>query len=169
MRPTSLNLAHWIHSACVLEATAKKPGNVHPEASFEDLTFHDFVKSADAIAPLLANAQDVGVGKTIFEAVRATREEVGSNSNLGIIFLLSPLAAIPLGKSLREGLPTVLENLTRDDAEWVYRAIRLAEPGGMGEVSEGDVSQGPTGTLLEMMQLAAERDRIAAEYVSDFV
>lgn len=162
------SLSTWIRSACILEATAKKPGNVHPEASFSDLTFEDFVGSAEVIAPILADAQNLGVGQTIYEAVRVTRERVGSNSNLGIVFLLTPLAAVPLETPLHKGLPRVLAGLTREDANWVYRAIRLAQPGGMGEVAEGDVSQGPTGTLLEMMQLAAERDRIAAEYASDF-
>lgn len=161
-------LIDWIRAACVLEATARKPGNVHPEASFADLTYADFVASAEAIAPILAKARETGVGKTIFDAVRATRDQVGGNSNLGIIFLLTPLSMVSWETPLRDGLPTVLAGLTREDARWVYQAIRLAEPGGMGDVSEGDVSQEPTGPLLEMMRLAADRDRIAAEYHSGF-
>ncbi|MCH7685907.1 MAG: triphosphoribosyl-dephospho-CoA synthase, partial [Planctomycetes bacterium] len=36
-----------IQTACFLEATARKPGNVHPGASFEDLTYDDFLRSAN--------------------------------------------------------------------------------------------------------------------------
>lgn len=162
------DLEHWIRAACVLEATARKPGNVHPGASFSDLTYSDFVKSAEVIAPILAKASQVGVGETIFRAALATRQHVGTNSNLGILLLLTPLAAVPLSATLHEGLPRVLNGLSREDARDVYRAIRLSQPGGLGEVAEGDVSGDPIGTLLEMMRLAAERDRIAAEYASGF-
>jgi triphosphoribosyl-dephospho-CoA synthase len=151
-----------------LEATARKPGNVHPSAAFSDLTYADFVKSAEVSAPILASAAEVGVGEAIFRAVTATREQVGSNSNLGILLLLTPLAAVPGGVALDQGVSQVLAGLTREDARWVYRAIRAAQPGGMGDVTKSDVSGEPTGTLSEMMQLAAYRDRIASEYVSGF-
>ncbi len=161
-------MADWINAACVLEATARKPGNVHPEASFADLTYDDFIQSAEVIAPILAKAQDLGIGETIYQAAFATREHVGTNSNLGILLLLAPLAAVPREQSLAEGISAVLAGLTLEDARWVYRAIRLSAAGSLGEVAEGDVSKEPTGSLLEMMHLAAERDRIASEYASGF-
>ena len=37
--------------ACLLEAMASKPGNVHRGADFEDLTFADLALSAVAIGP----------------------------------------------------------------------------------------------------------------------
>jgi triphosphoribosyl-dephospho-CoA synthase len=46
------NLAALIESACLMEATARKPGNVHPGASFADLCHRDFVVSAGAVAPM---------------------------------------------------------------------------------------------------------------------
>ncbi len=161
-------MPEWIKSACVLEAAARKPGNVHPGASFEDLTFADFVKSAEIVAPIIAQAAEIGVGETIFRAVSATREPLGTNSNLGIVLLLSPLAAVPMNVSLKEGIALVLDGLDREAARWVYRAIRTAQAGGLGKVSEGDVSEDPAGTLLEMMRLAADRDRIASEYATGF-
>jgi triphosphoribosyl-dephospho-CoA synthase len=55
-----------------------------------------------------------------------------------------------------------------EDARLVYQAIRLANPGGLGEVREQDVSQEPTVTLQEAMALAADRDLIARQYVNGF-
>ena len=53
----------WIgecaRAACLTEALARKPGNVHPEANFTDLSFADFVASAHAIAPVMACAPNV--------------------------------------------------------------------------------------------------------------
>lgn len=157
-----------IRLACLLEATARKPGNVHPGASFHDLAYADFVASAHTVAPILARARTLGVGCAVFCAVEATRRQTPRNTNLGIILLLAPLAAVPLESALAEGIPSVLERLTVEDAESAYAAIRLAEPGGMGEVRDQDVSQRPTGTLREVMQLAAERDLIARQYATDF-
>src|SRR5579862_5451142 len=84
-----------IRAACILEATARKPGNVHPEQSFSDLTYNDFVVSANAVAPILAVVSPDEVGRAIFDAVRATMIRVERNTNLGIVLLLAPLAAVP--------------------------------------------------------------------------
>lgn len=162
------SLAEAIRRACVLEATAAKPGNVHPRASFPDLTFEDFVRSAEAASPALARAAELGVGRAVFQAIKATRAVVSSNTNLGIVLLIAPLAAVPLDQSLRDGIGDVLNRLTRDDAEWVYRAIRLAQPGGLGTTDDQDVANEPTGTLREVMSLAADRDGVAAQYANEF-
>ena len=118
--------------ACLLEATAPKPGNVHRGADFADLSFVDFVSSAVAIGPIMERAVARGVGVTVHEAVAATRRCVGTNTNLGMVLLMAPLAAVPPRIRLVEGIGGVLRNLGPDDAQHVYQAIRLAQPGGLG-------------------------------------
>ena len=157
-----------IRAACRLEATARKPGNVHPRKSFPDLTYGDFMASADVIAPILARTAELGVGRAILAAASATRERVRRNTNLGMILLLAPMAAVPDTTPLADGIAAVLSRLTRDDADLAYRAIRISEPGGMGRVESQDLSEAPTGTLLEVMRLAAGRDLIARQYADDF-
>ena len=83
--------------------TAPKPGNVHRGADFEDVTYVDFVQSAVVVGPILERAAELGVGRTVLEAVRATREAVGTNTNLGTLLLLAPLAAVPDGVPHRRG------------------------------------------------------------------
>ncbi len=163
-----VHLRATIHAACVLEATARKPGNVHPGAAFEDVRFEDFVRSADVIAPILAETQQLGVGSAIREAVSVTRRAVGKNTNLGIILLIAPLAAVPEGMPLGEGICQILDDLTVDDARHCFEAIRIAQPGGLGNSGEQDVQEAPTVTLREAMQLASERDRVAAQYANGF-
>lgn len=163
------HLQDSLQAACLLEATARKPGNVHPGASFLDLSYEHFVQAADQVPVLARSAQQGQVGRAVYEGVEATRGVVPSNANLGIVLLLAPLAAVPWERTLSEGIAGVLERLTVDDASWVYRAIRLANPGGLGEIDEQDVSSDPTETLLRVMQLAAERDRIAYQYANQFV
>jgi triphosphoribosyl-dephospho-CoA synthase len=163
------NIQECVHRACLLEATAQKPGNVHPGASFEHLAYKDFVASADAIASVLANTRDLGVGKSILESVKATRNVCEHNTNLGIILLLAPLTAVPTDVSLPEGIEAVLSGLTRDDAEHTYEAIRLAQPRGLGTAGSADVTaSSPDGTLAEVMSQAADRDAVAWQYTSNF-
>jgi triphosphoribosyl-dephospho-CoA synthase len=162
------NLAQHALLASILEATAPKPGNVHPEASFEDLTYEDFVRSAFAAAPAFQNAVERGVGATVLDAIQRTRDAVGRNTNLGIALVLAPLAAVPVDTPLKQGIGSVLTNLEVRDSEQVYEAIRLANPGGLGRVEIQDVAESPSVTLLEAMKMAADRDGIAAQYASDF-
>jgi triphosphoribosyl-dephospho-CoA synthase len=160
--------------ACLWEATARKPGNVHRFKDFDDVTYLDFLASAAAIAPTfdrLAKAPDsenLHVGQIVLRAVQETRKVTGTNTNLGILLLLAPLAKVPGHKDYRAGVAQVLKGLTVDDAADVYQAMRLAAPGGLGRVDEQDVSQAPTQTLRQVMALAADRDLIARQYTNDF-
>jgi triphosphoribosyl-dephospho-CoA synthase len=154
--------------ACLLEASAPKPGNVSPGHHFPDARYEDFLASAAAIGP--AFASDLPLGAMIHAAVGATSRWTRSNTNLGLVLLLAPLAqaARSSPRPLRDALRQVLAATTVDDAREVYAAIRLARPGGMGHVSHQDVSAEPSVTLLEAMRLAADRDTIAAEYVDGY-
>jgi triphosphoribosyl-dephospho-CoA synthase len=154
--------------ACIWEATARKPGNVHRYRDFADACYPDFLLSAAAIAPVLARAAGRPVGLTVLESVQATRAIVGHNTNLGIVLLLTPLAAVPDGEEPRAGVERVLTALDLEDARLVYRAIRLAAPGGLGRTAEQDVAAAPTLPLREIMALAADRDLVARQYADGF-
>lgn len=170
LSPERVRLA--AQTACVLEASAEKPGNVTPTRRFHDMSHLDFMLSALAIGPAIANAGQATVGETILSAMRATRQRVAANTNLGIVLLLAPLARaalLPNVLTLRERLGVVLHALSIDDANLAFEAIRLAHPGGLDSAPEGDVNDGPpTMTLRAAMQLAADRDSIASEYVTDY-
>ena len=111
-------------------------------ATLTDLTYLDFLQSAAAVTPVLNLASQCGVGKTVLEAVQATRTVAPTNTNLGIVLLLAPLAAVPPSEDLRQGLLRVLDNLNVADARAVYEAIRLAAAGGLGRVAEQDIARG---------------------------
>jgi triphosphoribosyl-dephospho-CoA synthase len=151
-----------------MEATARKPGNVHRFRDFDDATLMDYLLSAAAIGPVMEAAAGRRVGATVLNAVRATRRVCRTNTNLGIILLLAPLAAVPPGEDLRAGVERVLAGLDRADARLVYQAIRAANPGGLGEAPAQDVEQEPTLPLREVMALSAGRDLVARQYADGF-
>jgi len=155
--------------ACVLEASAEKPGNVTPSRDFVDTSYEDMLRSAIALGPELGRAGQRGVGDTVLAAVLATRRVAPANTNLGIALLLAPIArAALLGGALRERVEEVLGDLTLDDARAAYAAIRAAGAGGLDEPVEHDVRDLPTVTLREAMAAAAGRDAVAREYAGGY-
>lgn len=162
------DISQLVQTACMWEALSRKVGNVHPHADFTDTTLADFLLSAIAIGPSFRYAHRVDVGQTVLSAVEATQAFVGQNTNLGICLAIAPLAAVRDDEALNTGVQSVLDELTVSDAELVYRAIRLAAPGGLGDAPEQDVRDAPTVTLLEAMALAADRDMIAQQYANGY-
>ena len=156
--------------ACEVELQAFKPGNVSVYADGHDMTVEDFRVSAEQSATSISNI-DYSLGERIYYAVKATRDAVGCNTNLGIILLSAPLLIAAqkarTANELRVQLAEILANTTVADAEWVFRAIALAAPGGLGESKQQDVAEKPDVTLTQAMQIASEKDRIALQFTTN--
>jgi triphosphoribosyl-dephospho-CoA synthase len=168
---SSRQLGELYQQACEVELQAFKPGNVSVYADGHDMTVADFRLSAKVSAVPLCNP-DYSLGEKIFYAVKATREAVACNTNLGIILLCAPLVQainnIKPDLTLRSALRQILTTTTLDDADWVFKAITLASPGGLGSADEQDVSEKPSVTLTEAMRLSSAKDRIALQYITDY-
>jgi triphosphoribosyl-dephospho-CoA synthase len=165
----SRRIADAFIAACRDELDAPKPGNVHVFADGHRMTAADFMRSADAAAGPLA-APAARVGTRILAAVEATLADVGANTNLGIILLCAPLAAAAESRphDLRASLARVLHALDVEDAAAAFRAIVRASPAGLGNAAQHDVHTPAAVTLRDAMAEAADRDRIARQYVTDF-
>ena len=161
------DIAFIYRDACIEELSAVKPGNVHMFADGHGMVVQDFIKSADASSQVIATPF-LSVGERILNAVKATWDAVGCNTNLGIVLLAAPMMQAAYSKDgfSQNNLQAVLRNLTVDDAVKAYQAISLATPAGLGEVQQYDVRQTPQITLLEAMQAAADRDLIAQQYAN---
>ncbi|MDR6773476.1 triphosphoribosyl-dephospho-CoA synthase [Azospirillum sp. BE72] len=163
-------VAELFMAVCRAEVMALKPGNVHVHAAGHGMTVADFLLSAEVAAPEIARP-GAAVGERILRAVRATRAAVNCNTNLGILLLTAPLARaaeMPPTRPLRDRVCAVLEDLSVEDAEAAYEAIRLASPGGLGRAAEHDVAGPATVDLRTAMAAARSRDRIAAQYADGF-
>ena len=155
-------------AACLDELHAPKPGNVHVFADGHSMTADQFVRSAQAAAPLLVQA-GARVGARILGAVHATSNAVGTNTNLGIILLCAPLAAAAQQfGDLDACIARVLDDLDVEDANLAFQAIAAASPGGLGRAERHDVHAPATVTLKQAMAAAADRDRIASQYARAF-
>lgn len=157
--------------ACEIELRAFKPGNVSIYADGHNMTVADFRASARQSAGPITSLND-SLGERIYYAVKATREVVACNTNLGIILLCAPLLLAAekakTKKELRIMLASVLANTCVEDAQWVFRAIVLAAPGGLGKLDAQDITSKPNVTLTQAMQIASQRDRIALQFVTNY-
>jgi triphosphoribosyl-dephospho-CoA synthase len=126
-------------AACRLDVETPKPGNVSVQSAGHGMRAVQFITSAEvAAAALLTRGAPVGL--RVLDAVTRTRDAVGCNTNLGILLLIAPLAAAledaarPLSADhWRAATERVLARLDIDDTRLAYRAIALANPGGLGE------------------------------------
>jgi len=170
-RPNQPSLEAVVLDSFMNEINALKPGNVSQYADGHDMSYADFVSSADVSTPILCDAR-LGPGERILRSVEATRERVGCNTNLGMLLLYAPLIKSYESSInevfLQSDLKYVLQHLNEADAEHVFHAIRLAQPGGLGRVEQHDVNFSPDISLLEAMASAADRDLIAQQYVSGY-
>ena len=179
--------------ASVLEVSGHpKPGNVHRTQDFEDMVFEDFLLSGIAIGNSIKKAAEHGLkygedkphqimlGKLIKEAVIETGKWVENNTNLGIIMLLTPLAAAAGSvqdiNDLREKTGEIMSATTPEDAVNLYDAINIADAGGMGEREDLDVgSEKAKQELLEkeinmyqVLDISASWDLLAYELTHNY-
>lgn len=156
------DIAACAQLACVLEASAPKPGNVNRYHDFRDTKYEHFLASGIAIGRFAESAAlrgfeagkgnisigNVGVGRLIRDAVFETKRwHSGRNTNLGTAMLLIPLSAacgITLARfkneDVRKNLDAVIKKSTYEDSLFLYEAIRAAKPGGLGKVRKLDVN-----------------------------
>ncbi|RJS49367.1 MAG: ATP--dephospho-CoA triphosphoribosyl transferase CitG [Methanobacterium sp.] len=175
--------------ASVLEVSGHpKPGNVHRNRDFHDMVFEDFLISGVVIGDTIRKAakkgeklssssdlSSLGLGKLIFEAVQETNKWVLNNTNLGIVMLLTPIsAAAAMSDSffqLRENIDLLLINTTSQDAVNLYKAIQLADAGGMGKRDDLDVNQEDSHeelldkniNMFQILDISARWDLLARE------
>lgn len=164
------SLADAYREACALDVASLKPGNVSALSPGHGMVAMDFLRSARCSAgPLVAAGSTLG--ERVLGAVEATSRQLACNTNLGIVLLIAPLVQAihdyPQA-DLRNALGRALQRSSVADASAVYRAIRLAAPGGLGEAARHDVAGEPGVTLRTAMSEARTRDMIARQYAGGY-
>jgi len=179
-----------------------KPGNVHRTANFPDTRFEHFIAGSISMGPALREAairgamaklgklriNKLGVGSLIRRAVADMKAwHRGGNTHLGVIMLFIPTSAaagMTLTehdqvdvKELRKNFADVIDSTTSMDAAYVYEAINLANPGGLGKFGgreAPDLTSPDAGqslikkglTLKDVMEVSSRWDTVAREMVT---
>ncbi|PSQ18547.1 triphosphoribosyl-dephospho-CoA synthase [Halobacteriales archaeon QS_8_69_26] len=170
--------------ALLLEvASTPKPGNVDRHREYPDLRFEHFLAGAVGAREGLAAATDasVGLGEAFRRAVEGMADQRGGNTQFGAVLLLVPLVRAAATDECSPAAATrMVEETTVEDAANFYRAFEYVDvavrdpPEGMEPL---DVRRGADAvehlrdrsiTLAEVMELAAGRDGVAAEWTGGF-
>ena len=167
---TAGQIASWV---CQLEVASPKPGNVHRGADFEDVTLGDFLSSGIALGSAIdAQPPTGGTGSMILSAVERTNLVAKTNTNLGIVLLICPLAKlVQRGEALTPQLIAAeIETLTGAESRAVYQAIAKAKAGGLATVDKHDVNDagGAPDKLIDAMEQARQRDMVAKQYCNGY-
>jgi triphosphoribosyl-dephospho-CoA synthase len=169
--------------ALLLEVSGTpKPGNVDRHREYDDLRFEQFMAGAvGALSGLRMAADGCSVGVAFEEAIDGMSEQSGGNTQFGAVLSLVPLVrAAATDRLAPAGVEAVVEATTVEDACEFYRAFEHVDvavddpPEGLDEL---DVRRGSEATetirkramtLSDVMELSADRDGVAAEWVSGF-
>ncbi len=189
--------------ACLLEVSATpKPGNVHRFRDFKDVRYEDFLASSVSFGSFIEELamkgflitqekiswEQINLGLTIQKAISSSSFfHKNSNTNLGIILLLSPMCVaagmcIDKGeslcdlKALQTNVIKVMDHTTIDDSINVSRGIVSAKPGGLGTVEQYDVNDLSVYkdlrknkiNLLTLMEDCSSRDNICFELAKGY-
>ena len=178
-----------------------KPGNVHRTKDFEDTRFEHFLAGVAAIQPnfrkLCENIYNsLEIDKFEFTKIELgafykksakdmMRWQSGGNVLLGHILVLAPLvsaAAICMKmktvkfEDFESVLKKLIEEATVEDTVNLYHAIRICDPGGLGNIDKYDVYgensvneiQHDKITLKKIFDISKDYDLISSEYSSGF-
>lgn len=196
------DLLRCINLSSLLELSGwPKPGNVHRTKNFKDTSFEHFLAGISAIQPNLRvlcekvfstieseeqSFSNIGLGVFFKESViEMMKWQKGGNVILGHILILAPLlsaASICLKLNKRRLidfeliLNKIIEDTTVNDTILLYEAIRLSNPGGLGNIDKYDVND-PSASkeitrdeinLKKIFEKTQDYDLISREYATGF-
>ncbi len=159
--------------SCKLDVFSIKPGNVFLDHPAYGMTHKDFLQSSMACSDIICE-HNMDIGKKILESVEASMDVVGCNTNLGIILLCVPIVEAIYSdnnhKFDQNNLKNVINNIGYKQTRDIYKAINIANAGGMGSKPEFDLKESKSGkfTILDAMNYARKYDFIANEYSNYF-
>jgi triphosphoribosyl-dephospho-CoA synthase len=172
--------------ACLLEASVPKPGNVSPIHAFHSTRYEHYLAGSVSVGLTLGKLAspdaNLSVGWTVLEAVKNNmKSHGGGNTHLGIILLLGPLAKastieVETPDQLRNNLKRILDKLDFVETEMFFKAINMANPGGLLPVDELDVRDYSTLKEIqerkikvrEFMKVSEDQNSVSYEFVNDY-
>jgi len=195
------HISKCLQLAILLEVRAEKPGNVNLTSGFEGTGVEHFLASSVAAGPSFQMAAyrgimvaqkrlgvgEVGLGELIRDcAVDIAGWQRGGNTILGTVMLFAPVA-VAAGMTpfrgdvvdfgvLRKNIDVVVKATNALDAVGLYEAVGIANPSGLGDAPDLDVTDPRSKerlirenvSLFEVFKIAAGYDDICFEWVNNF-
>ena len=166
-----VNLAAQVYDCFICDINALKPGNVGRHGAGHGMECADFIRRAQVVTPILCNHR-LRLGKRILDGVEATLAAVHCNTNLGMLLLIAPVVRVfeqlVSPEDFKDVIKPTLVSLGPQEAQDIFAAIRLANPGGLGKVDKYDVNSPLEIDIFSAMDAAKDRDLIALQYANGY-
>jgi triphosphoribosyl-dephospho-CoA synthase len=196
------HISKCLQLAIMLEVSVQKPGNVSFTSSFEKTRVEHFLASAVAASSSFQEAAYLGtsvaekrleVGKVgLGELIRDCALDVnawqkGGNTILGTVMLFVPIAVaagmspVKKGyifdfKKIRKNIDLAVKSTSALDSVYLYEAIGIANPSGLGDAPDLDVTDPASKKrllkenvgLFDVFKLASAYDDICYEWVNNY-
>jgi triphosphoribosyl-dephospho-CoA synthase len=196
------HISQCLELAIMLEVSAEKPGNVTFHSGFEGTRVEHFLSSAVAASPVFQDAAyrgimaidgrldrcKVGLGELIKTgAANIKAWQKGGNTILGTVMLFVPIA-VAAGMTpnregycfdfslLRKNINLTVKATTAWDSVYLYEAVDIACPSGLGGAPDLDVTDPRSKqrllednvSLFEVFKIAQSYDDICFEWVNNY-
>jgi len=195
------DISRCLQLAILLEVSAEKPGNVNLTSAFNGTGVEHFLASAVAAGPSFQEAAyrgimvaqkkldvgRVGLGELIKDAaVDVAAWQRGGNTILGTLMLFVPLAVgagmSPMKRGdvdfgvLRKNVDLAVKATSAQDAVDLYEAVGVANPSGLGDAPDLDVTDPKSKqrlleenvSLFDVFKIASGYDDICFEWVNNY-
>jgi len=104
----------------------------------------------------------------ILSAVERTNLVARTNTNLGMVLLICPLAKLVQRSEAitPQAVAVEVDSITGAESQAVYQAIAKAKAGGLSQVDRHDVNEAGAAPdrIVDAMEIAADRDMVAKQY-----
>ena len=195
-------ISQCLQLAIMLEVSAQKPGNVSFTSNFEGTRAEHFLASVVAGGPHFQEAAylgasvaekridvgKVGLGKLIKDCiVDVDAWQKGGNTILGTVMLFIPIA-VAAGMTptkedhifdfsqIRKNIDIAVKSTSGWDSVHLYEAVDIANPSGLGDAPDLDVSDPASKErllkenvgLFEVFKIAQGYDDICYEWVNSY-
>ncbi len=196
------HISKCLQLAIMLEVSSPKPGNVSFNSNFEGTRVEHFLASSIAAGPTFQEAAYLGtsvaekrldVGKVgLGELIKDCEVDVdawqhGGNTILGTVMLFVPIA-VAAGitptkenyrfdfSTLRKNIDLAVKSTTAWDSVHLYEAVAAANPSGLGDAPDLDVTDPASKerllkenvSLFEVFKIASGYDDICFEWVNNY-
>ncbi len=168
----SIQIAKKIYfDSCYEELTILKPGNHSIYSKIMGMSLAKFIQAARISSEIITNKK-LNIGESIFYSSKRCFDQLGSNYNLGIIILCTPIIKVFLDgfENFRNDLKKKINGISNYEGKLILDAISYVKPAGINNFSgPGDVKNINLNlSFAETMLIGSEWDRVSKCYIENY-
>lgn len=162
-------------SCCYEEIKVNKPGNVSIKSPKYGMNYKKFYRAAEISSKYIIDKK-YNACESIYYACKNCLKELGSNYNLGIVLMITPIIKVASEnfnsfEDFRRKLKKQLNFIYSQNTNLLNEAIRISNPGGIKKYNgKGNIMRDDKNPISfkEMIIISSSWDRISKSYMNSY-